>query len=88
MMTQQGKRKSLGRGLSTLLGDDLPEDSPTAVGQSDGRTLPVEYLQTGEFQPRRNFDLDALQALAQSVRERGVLEPILVRKLDDQQDRY
>ena len=88
MMTQQGKRKSLGRGLSTLLGDDLPEDSPAAVGQSDGRTLPVEYLQTGEFQPRRHFDRDALQALAQSVRERGVLEPILVRQLDDQQDRY
>lgn len=88
MMTQQGKRKSMGRGLSALLGDDLPEESPTAVGQSDGRTLPVEYLQTGEFQPRRNFDLDALQALAQSVRERGVLEPILVRRLDDQQDRY
>ena len=88
MMTQQGKRKSLGRGLSALLGDDLPEESPTAVGQSDGRTLPVEYLQTGEFQPRRHFDRDALQALAQSVRERGVLEPILVRQLDDQQDRY
>ncbi len=88
MMMQQGKRKSLGRGLSTLLGDDLPEDSPTAVGESDGRTLPVEYLQTGEFQPRRHFDRDALQALAQSVRERGVLEPILVRQLDDQQDRY
>ena len=88
MMTQQGKRKSLGRGLSALLGDDLPEESPTAVGQSDGRTLPVEYLQTGAFQPRRHFDPDALQALAQSVREKGVLEPILVRRLDDQQDRY
>ena len=88
MMTQQGKRKSLGRGLSALLGDDLPEESPTAVGQSDGRTLPSEYLQTGAFQPRRHFDPDALQALAQSVREKGVLEPILVRRLDDQQDRY
>ena len=88
MMTQQGKRKSLGRGLSALLGNDLSEESPTAVGQSDGRTLPVEYLQTGEFQPRRHFDPDALQALAQSVREKGVLEPILVRRLDDQQNRY
>lgn len=88
MMTQQGKRKSLGRGLSALLGDDLPEESPAEVGHSDGRTLPVEYLQTGAFQPRRHFDPDALQALAQSVREKGVLEPILVRRLDDQQDRY
>jgi len=87
-MTQQRKRKSLGRGLSALLGNDLPEESPTAVSQSDGRTLPVEYLQTGEFQPRRHFDPDALQALAQSVREKGVLEPILVRRLDDQQNRY
>jgi ParB family chromosome partitioning protein len=88
MMTQQGKRKSLGRGLSALLGDDLPEESPAATSQSVGRTLPVEYLQTGEFQPRRHFDPEALQALVQSVRERGVLEPILVRRLDDPQDRY
>ena len=88
MMTQQGKRKSLGRGLSALLGDDIPEGSPAAANQRDGRTLPVEYLQTGEFQPRRHFDPEALQALVQSVREKGVLEPILVRRLDDQQDRY
>jgi ParB family transcriptional regulator, chromosome partitioning protein len=88
MMTQQGKRKSLGRGLSALLGDDLPEESPAAASQRDGRTLPVEYLQTGEFQPRRHFDPEALQALVQSVREKGVLEPILVRQLNGQQDRY
>lgn len=88
MMTQQGKRKSLGRGLSALLGDDLPEESPAAASQRESRTVPVEYLQSGEFQPRRHFDPEALQALVQSVREKGVLEPILVRRLNDQQDRY
>jgi len=87
-MIQQGKRKSLGRGLSVLLGEDLPEESPAATSLSPGRTLPVEYLQSGEFQPRRHFDPEALQALVQSVREKGVLEPILVRRLNDKQDRY
>jgi ParB family chromosome partitioning protein len=88
MMAQQGKRKSLGRGLSALLGDDSPGENLSATSQSNGRILPVEYLQTGEFQPRRHFDPEALQALVQSVREKGVLEPILVRRLKDQQDRY
>jgi ParB family chromosome partitioning protein len=88
MMTQQGKRKSLGRGLSALLGNDLPEENLAVTSQSDGRTLPVEYLRTGSFQPRRYFDPEALQALVQSVREKGVLEPILVRRINDQQDRY
>lgn len=87
MMTQQGKRKSLGRGLSALLGDDLPEES-SAAAPRDGRTLPVEYLQSGAFQPRRHFDSEALQALVQSVKEKGVLEPILVRQLEDAPDRY
>lgn len=87
-MAQQGKRKSLGRGLSALLGDDSPGENLSATSQSNGRILPVEYLQTGEFQPRRHFDPEALQALVQSVREKGVLEPILVRRLKDQQDRY
>ena len=67
MMTQQGKRKSLGRGLSALLGNDLPEESLDVNSQSGGRTLPVEYLQTGSFQPRRYFNPEALQALGADV---------------------
>ena len=80
-MSEQGKRQPLGRGLSALLGNDIPQASVLA-GAEDGRAvhnLPVEHLKTGEFQPRRRFDSEPLQALVDSIREKGVLEPILVR---------
>ena len=86
-MSEQGKRKHLGRGLSALFGDERPERLHPA-NQRDGRTLPVEYLQGGAYQPRRQFDSEALQALTASVREKGILEPLLVRALEGQPDRY
>ncbi len=45
------------------------------------RSLPVGQLRPGPVQPRRNFDDEALQALVQSVREKGVLQPLLVRRV-------
>jgi len=86
-MSEQGKRKHLGRGLSALFGDEPPKGLQPA-NQRDGRTVPVEYLQGGAYQPRRQFDSDALQALTASVREKGILEPLLVRGLEGQPDRY
>lgn len=86
-MSEQGKRKHLGRGLSALFGDEPPEGLQPA-NQRDGRTLPVEYLQSGAYQPRRQFGTEALQALIESVREKGILEPLLVRALEGQPDRY
>lgn len=50
--------------------------------------LPVTWVQAGAYQPRRNFDQEALQGLAQSIAERGVLEPLLVRPLTNTKDRY
>ena len=86
-MSEQGKRKHLGRGLSALFGDEPPEGIQPPK-QRDDRALPVEYLQSGVYQPRLQFDSEALQALTTSVREKGILEPLLVRALEGQPNRY
>jgi ParB family transcriptional regulator, chromosome partitioning protein len=66
-------RRGLGRGLSALLGDE-PQAPPSGV-----RQVPVEHIHPGRFQPRRRFDEEALEALAQSIAAQGVLQPLLVR---------
>ena len=62
-MSEQIKRKNLGRGLSALLGDESAQVSAADNRQRDDRVVPVEYLSTSEFQPRRYFDPNALKAL-------------------------
>ena len=69
--------KGLGRGLDALLsGDDAPE-SPEAL-----QTLAIERIQPGKYQPRTQMDDAALEDLAASIREHGVMQPILVRPID------
>ena len=78
-MTRE-RAKSLGRGLSSLLGEEAETEEATATAETQ-RTIPVEYLRPSRFQPRRAFDEDAIADLAESIRLRGVLQPILVRPL-------
>ena len=68
------KPSRLGMGLSALLGDQ-----PAAPAGGAPRTLPVEALEPGPFQPRGPIDQSGLAELAASIREHGVLQPILVR---------
>lgn len=76
------KRKPLGRGLSALLGE-TPAAPADIAGGGDPRTAPIESLRPGRFQPRRQFDEAAMSALVESVREQGILQPILVRRLGE-----
>ncbi|MBF0393896.1 MAG: ParB/RepB/Spo0J family partition protein [Alphaproteobacteria bacterium] len=78
-------RASLGRGLSALLGDAPDEDAVATVEAAprSPRSLPVEQLRPGRFQPRRLFDEAAIAELVESVREKGVLQPLLVRPLPE-----
>ena len=80
------KKKGLGRGLEVLLGSPL-EVSPV-IGAST--TLAMHQLQTGKYQPRMRMDEDALHELAESIREQGVMQPILVRLIGQKNgtDRY
>ncbi len=75
-MSAPARRKSLGRGLSALFGEE--PGGPGDAGRQL-RMLPVEFLRAGRYQPRRAFDEEQIAALAESVREKGVLQPILVR---------
>lgn len=76
-------RSGLGRGLSALLGDSLPEAPVTGDGEastSSGiRQLPVSAMAPHPGQPRRYFDEAALDDLAESIRARGLIQPIVVR---------
>jgi ParB family chromosome partitioning protein len=88
MNTQDtGKRRTLGRGLSALLGEDSDDYTAPDAGRPS-RTVPVELIDPGRFQPRRQFDKDELASLTQSIREHGVLQPILVRHNPDNPTRY
>jgi ParB family chromosome partitioning protein len=68
--------KGLGRGLGALLGAQ-----PTVSRSRSAGTLPVELMQPGPFQPRRELHQQPLEELAASIKENGVIQPIVVRRL-------
>jgi ParB family chromosome partitioning protein len=68
------KKPHLGRGLSALLG---AEETPSDLGPQ--RSMAIDMLHPGRYQPRGRFAAEELEALAQSVKENGILQPILVR---------
>ncbi len=76
-------RRGLGRGLSALIGEEAASPKPAAAGAvppgRGSRTIPVAFLRPNRFQPRKNFAPEELADLANSIREKGVLQPILVR---------
>ena len=69
------KKKGLGRGLEALLGEKTQPASPS----TDIHRLPLTALQAGKYQPRQKMEAGALQELAESIREQGVMQPLLVR---------
>src|SRR5690242_6730049 len=72
-MAAEGRR-GLGRGLSALLGE-----AEAATGGSGAREIPIELIRRNPSQPRMHFAEAELEELAGSIRQRGVLQPILVR---------
>jgi ParB family chromosome partitioning protein len=75
-MSTKETPKRLGRGLAALLGEAAVPASVTAPGVQQ---LPVELLEPSPFQPRQDMDETALQELADSIAQRGILQPLLVR---------
>jgi ParB family chromosome partitioning protein len=81
------KPKQLGRGLAALLG--TPEKEPQNVEQFQGaKPVPVEYLRPGKYQPRRIMDSDHIEELASSIRDKGIIQPIIVRPIPDEPKYY
>ena len=79
--------QKLGRGLSALLGAPADGEAGPEAARSP-QLVPVEFLRPSRFQPRRIFPEEELNGLAESVQERGILQPILVRHDPDDRDRY
>ena len=80
------KKRGLGRGLDALLATSqasAPEKSEQDNQSSELQKLPIEYLQPGKYQPRKDMSPEALDDLASSIRSQGVIQPIVVRKLAD-----
>lgn len=82
------KRPGLGRGLDALLAGSqaVQEDGGSMVNTAAGdqlKVLPVDRVMRGSYQPRRHFDETALDELADSIKEQGVLQPIVVRQIGD-----
>ena len=75
------KRAGLGKGLDALLGTStVSEDKPVASTASSGlRELAVDLISRSPYQPRNNFNEEALQELADSIRAQGVVQPVVVR---------
>ena len=84
-----GKKRGLGRGLDALLGAGArPTPPATGGGQEqpvDGvlKELPVDLIQRGKYQPRRDIEPESLQDLADSIKAQGVMQPIVVRPISD-----
>lgn len=72
-------RRGLGRGLSALLGEAEDDHAPGAPAGEGAREIPIELVHRNPEQPRTVFGEEELSELAESIREKGVLQPILVR---------
>ncbi|AWT12188.1 MULTISPECIES: ParB/RepB/Spo0J family partition protein [Stutzerimonas] len=78
------KKRGLGRGLDALLGGasvSAMQEEAAKVDTRELQHLPLELIQRGKYQPRRDMDPQALEELAQSIKNHGVMQPIVVRPL-------
>lgn len=89
-MEKKTERRALGRGLSALMADvnlDPSRSSPTQPARRLDVLVPVEKIVPNPDQPRRDFDPEALQDLANSLKQKGVIQPLIVRAIPET-DRY
>lgn len=77
------EKPRLGRGLAALIGDITPVDGPRVAESGGIKRLPVEFIIANRANPRRTFNDDQLEELTQSIKEKGVMQPLLVRPSDD-----
>ena len=75
------KKRGLGKGLDALLGEVSGANLASSPENSSLTMLSIDLIERGSFQPRRDFDQDALQSLAGTIKSQGLVQPILVRSL-------
>jgi ParB family chromosome partitioning protein len=86
--TDEHRPRGLGRGLSALIGDESAPTRGEVAASKSARTLPVAFLRPNRFQPRKSFAPEDLNDLTESIREKGVLQPILVRPVKGEADAF
>ncbi len=86
-MAGDKKRSQLGRGLSALLGEDSG-DYAELDKLRVSRMVPIEFVHPGPYQPRHRLDDEQIQSLAQSIRDKGILQPLLVRRHPEQANAF
>ncbi|WP_298806122.1 ParB/RepB/Spo0J family partition protein [uncultured Lentibacter sp.] len=89
MADKKSKSRGLGRGLSALMAE-MPRESgsPKAAVERSDLMVPIEQIKPNPDQPRRHFETEALIDLAESIREKGVIQPIIVRPYPGQEGVY
>ncbi|MCW1955778.1 MAG: ParB/RepB/Spo0J family partition protein [Roseobacter sp.] len=89
MADKKSKSRGLGRGLSALMAE-MPRESgsPKAAAERSDLMVPIEQIKPNPDQPRRHFETEALIDLAESIREKGVIQPIIVRPYPGQEGVY
>ena len=80
-------KKGLGRGLSSLMGEDTETDVVSKNNSSDTK-IALSKLKPSSIQPRRLFDKNSINELAESIKSRGLVQPILVRPAKDNSDEF
>lgn len=94
MSDKKQERRGLGRGLSALMADVGLDATGQSLSADRGArrgnllTVPIEALRPNPDQPRRTFDEDALRELSDSIREKGVVQPLIVRRIGGEADRF
>jgi ParB family transcriptional regulator, chromosome partitioning protein len=95
-LSKKTASRGLGRGLSSLLGDPgiataasaSSSDVVSAPAATGFQEIPIEWINVGPWQPRRRFDKAGLDELASSIRQKGIVQPILLRPTPDRPSRY
>ena len=82
------KSRGLGRGLSALMSDVSTDEAAPATPKRPDLIVPIELVQANPDQPRRTFAEDALQELATSIAEKGIIQPLIVRRSPDDDEMY
>lgn len=85
------KQRGLGRGLSALMADvaaEQPQDRSDNTSARSDRTVPIERVEPNPDQPRRLFESDKLEDLANSIREKGIIQPLIVRTHPEKENSF
>ncbi|NII11343.1 ParB/RepB/Spo0J family partition protein [Oleiagrimonas sp. C23AA] len=75
------KKRGLGRGLDALLGNEDSDNGSITRQEGELRNLPIQAIEPGQYQPRRHWNEEALDELADSIKAQGLIQPVVVREI-------